>query len=128
MTSFAHLVDARWRLLAEPDDRARRLRYDAMRERFERAHGRIVAAHWSTRQAAGIAICRRQLSFGRLQWSLHRGLGSLAAGHPEFSPLLRQVAGESARASSILSGRAQRLAVAGLFARSRHVMAALEAS
>jgi hypothetical protein len=30
--------------------------------------------------------------------------------------------------SNILSGRAQRLAVADLFTRSRHVMAALEAS
>ena len=42
--------------------------------------------------------------------------------------LLRHVAGEAARASSVLSGRAQRLAVANLFTRSRHVMAALEAS
>ena len=55
-------------------------------------------------------------------------MGSLAARRPEFSPLLRHVAGESARASSILSGRAQRLAVDSLFTRSRHVMAALEAS
>ena len=128
MTSFADLVHARWRSVTAPDDGAERERYHAARERFERAHGRIVAAHWSTRQAAGVAICCRHLSFGRLQWSLHRGLGSLAVGRPEFSPLLRQVAGESARASSILSGRAQRVAVAGLFARSRHVMAALEAS
>jgi hypothetical protein len=68
MTSFADLVDARWRLLTEPDDSAGRLRYDATRQRFEHAHDGIV------------------------------------------------------------SGRAQRLAVADLFTRSRHVMAALEAS
>jgi hypothetical protein len=128
MTSFADLVDARWRLLAEPDDSARRLRYDALRERFEHPHGRIVAAHWSSREAAGIAICCRHLSFGRLQWSLHRSMGSLAARRPELSPLLRHVGGEAARASSILSGRAQRLAVADLFTRSRRVMAMLEAS
>jgi hypothetical protein len=128
MTSFADLVDARWRSLAEPDDPTGRLRYELMREHFERTHGRIVAAHWSTRQAAGIAICCRHLPFGRLQWSLQRSLGSLADGRPEFLPLLRHVAGESARASSVLCGRAQRVAVAGLFARSRHVMAALEAS
>jgi hypothetical protein len=128
MTSFPDLVDARWRLLAEPHDSARRLRYDALRQRFEHAHGRIVAAHWSSREAAGIAICCRHLSFGRLQWSLHRSMGSLAARRPELSPLLRHVGGEAARASSILSGRAQRLAVADLFTRSRHVMAALEAS
>ena len=128
MTSFADLVDARWRSLAAPDDPAGRERYDALRARFEEAHGRIVGAHWSTRQAAGVAICCRHLSFGRLQWSLHRSMGSLAARRPEFSPLLRHVAGESTRASSILSGRAQRLAVDSLFTRSRHVMAALEAS
>jgi hypothetical protein len=128
MTSFADLVDARWRSLADPGDSAARLRHDALRERFERAHGRIVAVRWSSREAAGVAVCCRHLSFGRLQWSLHRSMGSLAAQRPEFSPLLRHVEGEAARASSILSGRAQRLAVAGLFARSRHVMAALEAS
>lgn len=128
MTSFADLVDARWRSLAEPDDPTGRLRYDLMREHFERTHGRIVAAHWSSREAAGVVVCCRHLSFGRLQWSLHRSMASLATRRPEFSPALRQVAGESARASNVLSGRAQRVAVAGLFDRSRHVMAALEAS
>jgi hypothetical protein len=54
-------------------------------------------------------------------------MGGLAAQRPEFSPLLRHVAGEAARASSVLSGR-QRLAVADLFTRRRHVMAALEGS
>ena len=128
MTSFADLVDARWRSLATPDDPTGHERYAALRARFEQEHGRIVAAHWSTRQAAGVAICCRHLSFGRLQWSLHRSMGSLTEQRPEFSPLLRHVAGESTRASSILSGRAQRLAVDSLFTRSRHVMAALEAS
>jgi len=128
MTSFDDVVRARWRLLAEPEDPNGRVRHDAMREHFERTHGRIVAAHWSSREAAGVAICCRHLSFGRLQWSLHRGMGRLAAQRPEFSPLLRHVAGEAARASNVLSGRAQRLAVAELFTRSRHVMAALESS
>jgi hypothetical protein len=128
MTSFADLVRARWHSLAEPGDPAGGLRYDAMREHFERAHGRIVAAHWSSREAAGVAVCCRHLSVGRLQWSLHRSMGSLVAQRPEFSPLLRHVAGEAARASSVLSGTAQRLAVANLFTRSRHVMAALETS
>ena len=78
MTSFADVVRARWHALAEPDDPTSRLRYDAMREHFERRHGRIVAAHWSSREAAGVAICCRHLSYGRLQWSLHRSLGGLA--------------------------------------------------
>jgi hypothetical protein len=128
MTSFADLVEARWRLLAEPGDPAGRVRYDLMREHFERRHGRIVAAHWSSREAAGIAVCCRHLPFGRLQWSLHRSLVRVAAQRPEFSPLLRHVDGEAARAGATLPGKAQRLTVAGLFTRSRHVMAALEAS
>ena len=128
MTSFDDVVRARWQSLAEPEDRKGSVRHDAMREHFERTHGRIVAAHWSSREAAGVAICCRHLSFGRLQWSLHRGMGRLAAQRPEFSPLLRHVAGEAERASSVLSGRAQRLAVGDLFTRSRHVMAALESS
>ena len=74
-----------------------------MREHFERTHGRIVAAHWSSREAAGVAVCCRHLAFGRLQWSLHRSMGSLASQRPEFSPLLRHVGGEAARASSVLS-------------------------
>src|SRR6185295_6520010 len=82
MTSFADVVRARWHSLAEPDDPTSRLRYDAMREHFERTHGRIVAAHWSSREAAGVAICCRHLSYGRLQWSLHRSLGGLAAQRP----------------------------------------------
>jgi hypothetical protein len=127
MTSFDDVVRARWDALAEPGDPTGRLRHDALREHFERTHGRIVAAHWSGREAAAVAICCRHLSFGRLQWSLHRSLGTLAAQRPEFSALLRHVAGEAARASSVLSGRAQRVAVADLFTRSRHVMAALEA-
>ena len=60
MTSFADLVDARWRSLATPDDPTGHERYAALRARFEQEHGRIVAAHWSTRQAAGVAICCRQ--------------------------------------------------------------------
>jgi len=128
MTSFADLVHARWRSLAEPDDPVGRLRHDLVREHFEHTHGRIVAAHWSSREPAGVAVCCRHLAFGRLQWSLHRSMGSLAAQRPEFAPVLRYVGGEAARASSVLSGRAQRLAVANLFTRSRHVMAALEAS
>jgi hypothetical protein len=41
MTSFADLVDARWRLLTEPDDSAGRLRYAATPKRFEHAHGHM---------------------------------------------------------------------------------------
>lgn len=128
MTSFAELVQARSRALARPDDDAARERYEAAREEFESTHGRIVDGHWSRRHAAGIAICCRHLSFGRLQWSLHRSLDPLTDERPEFARPLRHVEGESARASSLLSGRAQRLAVVGLFRRSRHLMAAIEGS
>ena len=127
MTSFADLVEARWRSIAAPEDAAERERYEATRARFEREHGRIVSGHFAARHAAGVAICCRHLSWGRLQWSVHRSMGGLAAGRPELSPLLLHTAGESARASSVLSGMGQRLAVARLFTLNRNVMMALEA-
>jgi hypothetical protein len=127
MTSFADLVDARWRSIAAPEDAAERERYEATRARFEREHGRIVSGHFAARHAAGVAICCRHLSWGRLQWSVHRSMGGLAAGRPELSPLLLHTAGESARASGVLSGMAQRVAVARLFTLNRNVMTALEA-
>jgi hypothetical protein len=127
MTSFAELVDARWRSIAAPEDAAERERYEATRTRFEREHGRIVSGHFAARHAAGVAICCRHLSWGRLQWSVHRSMGGLAVGRPELSPLLLHTEGESARASSILSGMAQRVAVTRLFTLNRNVMTALEA-
>jgi hypothetical protein len=127
MTSFADLVHARRAWIAAPDDDAACERYETTYADFEREHGRIVKGHFSTREAAGVALCCRHLSWGRLQWSVHRSLGGLAAGRPEVAPLLAHTAGESARASSILSGAAQRLAVARLFALNRNVIGALEA-
>jgi hypothetical protein len=127
MTSFADLVHARWGSIGAPDDAAARERYETARARFEREHGRIVNAHFSARHAAGVAICCRHLSWGRLQWSVHRTMGGLASGRPELSPLLLHSAGESARASSTLSGMGQRVAVARLFAMNRNLMMALDA-
>ena len=66
------------------------------------------------------------MRFGRLEWSLHRVMGSLAAGRSEYSPLLLRIARQSVRANSLLRGMTQRMATANLFALSRDIMASLD--
>jgi hypothetical protein len=55
-------------------------------------------------------------------------MGDLAAGRPAFSSLLLHTARESVRASNVLSGMTQRIAVANLFALNRDIMAALDST
>jgi hypothetical protein len=124
--SFGDLVNARWYSTKAPADEAERARYDTARALFEAEHGKIVDDYWSTEQAAGVALCCKRLSWGRLEWSLHRSMGSLAAGHPEYSPLLLHVARQSVRASNILRGMTQRIAISNLFSLSRDIMTSLE--
>jgi len=53
-------------------------------------------------------------------------MGDLAAGRPAFSSLLLHTARESVRASNVLCGMTQRIAVANLFALNRDIMASLD--
>ena len=125
--SFGDLVHAHWQWKHEhADDDVRRGRYEAIRERFEQEHGKIVDDYWSVREPAAVALCCKRLRFGRLEWSLHRVMGSLAAGRSEYSPLLLRIARQSVRAHSLLSGMTQRMATANLFALSRDIMASLD--
>lgn len=124
--SFGDLVHARWQSKTAPADEAERARYETTRALFESEHGKIVDDYWSGQQPAGVALCCKRLSWGRLEWSLHRSMGSLAAGHPEYSPLLLHVARQSVRASNILRGMTQRIAISNLFALSRDIMTSLD--
>jgi hypothetical protein len=124
--SFGDLVHNRWEHKQNLTDERARERYVEIRERFEDEHGKIVDDHWSERDAAGVALCCKRVRFGRLEWSLHRVMGSLAAGRSEYSPLLLRIARHSVRASSLLRGMTQRMATANLFALSRDIMASLE--
>jgi hypothetical protein len=124
--SFGDLVHNRWEHEKHPTDQRARERYVETRRRFEDEHGKIVDDYWSKREPAGVALCCKRLSFGRLEWSLHRAMGSLAAGRSEYSPLLLRIARQSVRANSLLRGMTQRMATANLFALSRDIMASLE--
>jgi hypothetical protein len=124
--SFGDLVHARWQSKAAPTDEAARQNCESVRTTFEAEHGKIVDDYWSKNQPAGVALCCKRLRFGRLEWSLHRAMGNLAAGHPEYSPLLLHVARQSVRASNILRGMTQRIAISNLFALSRDIMTSLE--
>ena len=124
--SFGDLVHARWQSKTSPTDETAREYYESVRAIFEAEHGKIVDDYWNKRQPAGVALCCKRLRFGRLEWSLHRAMGNLAAGHPECSPLLLHVARQSVRASNILRGMTQRIAISNLFALSRDIMTSLE--
>jgi hypothetical protein len=124
--SFGDLVHARWQAKTSPSDEAARENCESVRAMFEEEHGKIVDDYWSKGQPAGVALCCKRLPFGRLEWSLHRAMGDLAAGHPEYSPLLLHVARQSVRASNILRGMTQRIAISNLFALSRDIMTSLE--
>ena len=124
--SFGDLVHTRWEHMQDATDERARRRYVEIRERFEDEHGKIVDDYWSKREPAGVALCCKRRRIGRLEWSLHRVMGSLAAGRPEYSPLLLRIARQSVRANSLLRGMTQRMATANLFALSRDIMASLE--
>jgi hypothetical protein len=126
-SSFGDLVHTRWHHKKNPADEEARERYDEVRAQFEAEHGKIVDDYWAKRQAAGLALCCKRLRSGRLEYSLHRAMGDLAAGRPEYSRLLLRIARESVGANSLLRGMTQRMATAHLYALSRDIMASLEA-
>jgi hypothetical protein len=123
--SFGDLLHARWAWRHAADDAAHE-RYELARALFEAEHGRIVDDYWCTTDIAGLAICCRQQAWRRERWSLHRITGSLAVGRPEYASLLLHGATESVRASNVLRGMSQRIAIANLFSLHRDVMAALQ--
>jgi hypothetical protein len=124
--SFGDLVHTRWHHKANPADEHARQAYDEIRALFEDEHGKIVDDYWCEGAPAGVALCCKRLRWGRLEWSLHRAMDNLAAGHAGYSPLLLRVARHSVRANSLLRGMTQRMATANLFALSRDIMASLE--
>jgi hypothetical protein len=115
--TFLDLVHARfqWKSEHSASVDAARERYETIRATFEADHGKIVDEHWSGRFPVGVVTCRRRERWGREQWWLHRQTGSLASDQPEFSRLLRDAARQSVRASNVLSGMSQRIAISNLF-------------
>ena len=124
--SFGDLVHERWHAEKNPANEAARDRCESTRALFQEEHGKIVDAYWSHIEAAGVALCCKPLRRGRREWSLHYSVGSLAAGRPQYSPLLQRVARQSVHASNVLRGMPQRMATANLFALSRDIMVSLE--
>jgi hypothetical protein len=124
--SFGDVVHARWYHMRNPKDEAARMRYEEIRELFEAENGKIVDVYWPSREPAGLALCCLRLSAGRLSWALHRTVGNLSDGRPEYSSLLLRVARESVHASVVLRGMTQRVAIANLFSLTRDIMASLE--
>jgi hypothetical protein len=120
--SFGDLVRAKCEAKGDAD-----AEYERIRRLFEAEHGKIVDDYWPDREHTGIALCcKKKGRWGREHWSLHRSMGDLAAGRPAFSSLLLHTARESVRATNVLAGMTQRIAVANLFALNRDIMASLD--
>jgi hypothetical protein len=126
--TFLDLVNARREAMQHATDERARKHYHAARARFEAANGKIVDEHWSasSRSPVGVITCRRRGRWGREQWWLHRETGGLATDHPEYARLLRDAARESVRASNVLSGMSQRIAISNLFSLTRDIIASLD--
>jgi hypothetical protein len=126
--TFLDLAHARfqWKNGSSASADAARERYDTIRATFEADHGKIVDEHWSGRLPVGVITCRRRERWGREQWWLHRQTGSLATDEPEFSRLLRDAARQSVRASNVLSGMSQRIAISNLFSLTRDIIGSLD--
>jgi hypothetical protein len=126
--TFLDLVHARFQWKSERSETAdaARERYETIRATFEADHGKIVDEHWSGRLPVGVVTCRRRERWGREQWWLHRQTGSLASDEPEFSRLLRDAARQSVRASNVLSGMSQRIAISNLFSLTRDIVGSLD--
>jgi len=123
--TFVELVHARFDWKTSPTVRARE-RYEAVRAAFEADHGEIVDEHWSERVPVGAVTSRQSGPWGRERWWLHRQTGSLATDHPDFSRLLRDAARQSVRASNILCGMSQRIAISNLFSLTRDIIGSLD--
>jgi hypothetical protein len=123
--TFVELVHARYEWKTSPTERARE-RYEAARATFEADNGKIVDEHWSERSPVGVVTCRQRGRWGHEQWWLHRQTGSMATDHPEFARLLRDAARQSVRASNVLSGMSQRIAISNLFSLTRDIIGSLD--
>jgi hypothetical protein len=123
--TFVELVHARFDWKSSPTERGRE-RYETTRATFEADHGKIVDEHWSERAPVGVVTCRQHGSWGHERWWLHRQTGSLATSHPEFARLLRDAARQSVRASNVLCGMSQRIAISNLFSLTRDIIGSLD--
>ncbi|MGZ6143383.1 MAG: hypothetical protein ACXWLM_08590 [Myxococcales bacterium] len=123
--SFGDLVHAHTKMATSGATVEAEQHYDGIRRLFEAEHGKIVDDHWPKCPETGLALCCKKDRWGREHWSLHRSMGDLATGRPAFSSLLLHTARESVRASNVLCGMTQRIAVANLFALNRDIMASL---
>jgi hypothetical protein len=125
-SSFADLVRARWLSTPECDPEAHDLYLDTLR-RFERDHGEIVDDYWSENEPAAVAVTCRRRFLRRKQLTLHRRTERLSAGRPGFARLLLGVDRQAVRASNVLAGMGQRIAMCNLYSLTREVTTYLDA-
>jgi hypothetical protein len=122
--SFRDLSDAHLRSEKDP---AAREDYLEIRRRFQQEQGEIMDEYWASSVPAGVAVTWRPGRFriGR-RLALHRRTEQLSAGRPDFARLLLRVDRQSVRASNVLAGMSQRIAMSNLYSLTREITTYLE--
>jgi hypothetical protein len=125
--SFAELTWAQWQRSkkgpAEADDA-----YAAVRAEFIKEHGDVLAAYWSERAPAAVALTTgRDRLFRRRRPEYHCASDWTSAGVPQIANLLFRCDSLAARTAETVSPSASRIALHGVFSVSRHLMETAEA-
>jgi len=125
--SFAELVYAhhlRQRALpgTHPYAGADERRYREFERRFERSHGRIVSAYWSTATASGAAVTvKRRFPMPPLI-RLHWATDWATAGHLPLDELLYDCEARAVKVGEVLRDTSQRVAMQWLFTIAAHAL------
>ncbi|MGI8803781.1 MAG: hypothetical protein ACR2KV_16720 [Solirubrobacteraceae bacterium] len=122
--SLQDLVQARWHSTHPGSDELQAI-YELTLKEFQRRHGEIVEDYWAEALPAAVAVSCMRRRFSK-QLGLHRQTTRLLAKHPEFSRLMLRVDRESVRATNVLAGMSQTIAMSNLFSLTRDVTNYLE--
>lgn len=125
--SFAELVYAhhlRQQALpgTHPYIGAEERRYRDFEGRFERAHGRVVSAYWSSATASGAAVTVKSRFPLPPLIRLHWATDWATAGHPELDELLYDCEARAVKVGEVLRDTSQRVAMQWLFTIAAHVL------
>jgi hypothetical protein len=109
-------------------------RYRAALESFERKHGTILEAYWSTTRASGVAVTVKRAPrpfcwLGRdPQLRFHRATEWVMKEAPSVADLMQRCDTLAIRTSEVLRGTAERIAMQRIFCVASHLLGFLDRS
>jgi hypothetical protein len=129
--TFAELVYAHfrwWRSLrtdgAEPDDG----RYESLRARFEREHGRILHVFWSSHVESAVALVERSRAhrWQRREFAFYRESDWATKDEPDVASEIHRCDEIAVRAESVLTGVRQRICLQLVVAAASHLLSLVD--